>query len=355
MNDDILSMDLEGLEFSTYPTFEHFEEFQNDLSLLYEYTSEDLFLEAMVDHKKNIRDRLNSIHGPFKATRDTTKDVIDSYSTITDAGGTFLKSVWDMVMKAMNLAVRVALYVLNNIAKLPGAIMSIGKTFAEIPSEVRRKIRGDIKLYITVSDLNNLHKLIIPKIDEFLANAYEMSQGKVWGTFFHRRAMGDGIISQFIFTENDMKYYSNMKSAYERIKLISFSKTLVRMSDQNVIDIYFGDASSVKYKNADKGVVESSYYDALVEVFTIFADQKKYIEMIAKDFDVKLDASKMNQDFAKIDKSTQENVINAIQMNAKIVNIIGNLTQYTIHDMKMLKGVANKLLKAAKVKRVKTP
>lgn len=355
MKDSLLSMELTGVEFSTYPTFEHFDVFQNNLMELQEYISEEFILEAMQDSKKTTWQKIKSINGPLKSTRDTTRDVVDSYDTLTDAGGTFLKSVWDLVVKAMNLSVRIARFILTNLSKIPKAIISVGKSFTEIPSEIKRKVRGDIKLYITVEDLNNLHKIVIPQIDIFLKNAYEMSRGDVWGTFFRRRAIGDGMITKLIFTENDMKYYRKMKNSYNRIKLIDFSKTLVKISDQNVIDIYFGDAESVQFNSADRGKVKSSYYDALVEVFTIFRDQQEYIKYLAQDFDMKTDASKMNQNFNKINESTRKTVIDAIQMNAKMINIIGNLLQYTITDMHTLKGVANKLLKAADVKRVKTP
>ena len=63
----------------------------------------------------------------------------------------------------------------------------------------------------------------------------------------------------------------------------------------------------------------------------------------------------MNQSLSKASESTKNTIIDAIRMNAKMINIIGNLMQYTIHDMNTLKGVAKKLLNAAKVKRVKTP
>ena len=353
---DLLELELDGMEFATYPTFERFDIFVDDLNHLYEYVTEDEFiLEAMQDRKKSIVQKITSVNGPLKATRDTTNDVKQVYGDLTDAGGTFIKSIWDFTMKAISLAVKVLRYIITNISKIPNGIIDLAKTFASIPSEIRRKIRGDIYLYITVEDLTNLHKVIIPQIDKFVSNAYELSRGTVWGTFFHRRAISEKGIGKIIFTENDMKYYGNMKSTYDRLKMIDFSKTLVKISDERVINIYFGNEKSIKYKNADRGMVEQSYYDALAEVFNIFREQEGYMKDIATDFDQKLDLSKMNQNFQKSDESTRKNIIEAITMNAKIINIIGNLTQCTIKDMNTLRDVAKKLLKATKVKRVKTP
>jgi len=352
---DLLSLNLEGLEFATYPTFEYLEEVSVDIQQLHECFNVELILEKMQDANKSTIDKVKSINGPLKATRDTTKDVVKSYNTLTDTGGTLLKSVWDLVTKAMQLAVKVARFILLNLSKIPKAILDVGKTFLSIPPEIKAKVRGDIKLYITVEDLNNLHKIIIPQIDTFLKNAHEMSKGDAWGTFWRRRAKGTTGIAQFIFTENDIAYYKKMKAAYTRVQKIDFNKSLVKIADQNIIDIYFGDAKSIKYKNADRGIVESNYYDALVEVFNIIQSQSEYINTISKDFDTKMDLSTMNQSLSKASESTKNTIIDAIRMNAKMINIIGNLMQYTIHDMNTLKGVAKKLLNAAKVKRVKTP
>lgn len=353
MSDDILSLDLKEISFLTYPTFENFDVFNEDLNSLYEYVDAELVLERMEDSKQTLAGKIRSIEGPLKSTRDTTKDVVKAYGTVTDAGGTFLKSVWDLVMKAVHLAAKVIKYVLGNLAKVPKAIADVAKAFVNIPSEIKRKVRGDIHLYITVDDLNNLHKIIIPQIDSFLENSYEMSKGDAWGTFFHRRGIGEGTITKFILTENDMKYYKKMRAAYNRIQMINFSKSLVKISDQNVIDIYFSDAKSITYKNADRGDVQSTYYDALIEVFEIFRYQKDYMTGLSQDFNQKLDITKMNQTFQKVSESTQRNIADAIQMNAKIINIIGNLMRYTISDMDTLRGVANKLLKEAKVTRAK--
>lgn len=350
--DDLLSLDIlsENIDYNLHT--QEFKEFCSNLNSLGVITNPRLYIESMEDHNKSFIAKMKD-KKILSNARKTTGDVKKAYDNVTDGGGSLIRAVWDMSMKGIQLASKILKFILINLAKIPKMIVSIVKTIGRIPQNVRNKIRGNISLYITVNDVNSLYKTLIPVIDTFLDNADEVCKGTMWGTFFNRRPAGSKIPSKYILTENDMAYHKKMKSAYEKLKLIEFKETIVKLEDPNVVNIYFGGTKSIKYKNASGNVVESTYYDALAAVLNEFQEQSEFLKSVQTDIGEKFDKSQMNQAFARLDTSAQQTVGDTIQMISKVINIIGNLLRYTIIDMKTIRNSADKILSKENITKVK--
>jgi hypothetical protein len=117
--------------------------------------------------------------------------------------------------------------------------------------------------------------------------------------------------------------------------------------------MYFGGTKSVKYKDANKQIVESTYYDALVQIFEDVREQDEFLKKVQTDISQKFDRAQLNQSFAKLSDDNKKLVTESIQMIAKVINIIGNLVRYVILDIKTLRGSADKILKKANITKVK--
>ena len=193
--DGVLDFDILNENINYDPDVKDFKEFCGNLDNLGVLVNPELYIEAMVDHHKSWADKLNDIGTPFKQTRKTTKNIKKAYNDITDGGGSLIRAVWDASMKAIQLASRIIKFVLLNLAKIPKMLVSMAQTVGRIPANVRNKVRGNINLYITVNDLDNLFKKLIPTLDAFLDHANDISKGDMWGTFFNRRAAGNGFPS----------------------------------------------------------------------------------------------------------------------------------------------------------------
>lgn len=350
--DELLTFDILNETIDYDPDIKDFKEFCSNLDSIGVLVSPELYLEAMKNNNKTWKDKLK-LEPPFKNTRKTTGDLKKAYNDVTDGGGTLIRAVWDASMKAIQLASRIVKFILLNLAKIPKMIIGLAKTIGKIPANVRNKVRGNINLYITVNDINNLFKTLIPLLDNFLRYANEMSKGDMWGTFFNRRPAGSKIPTKYIVTENDMGYYKKMKSYYEKVKLIEFEETTVLFENQNIVDIYFGGSKSIKYTDANGKSNESTYYDALIHIFNEIRDQDEFLKRVQTDMSEKFDRSQMNQSFGRLDDSAKNIVAESIQMVSKAVNIIGNLMRYTIMDIKTLRNSANKMLKKDNITRVK--
>lgn len=350
--DGILNLDMinEGINYD--PDVNEFTEFCSNLNGLGVLLSPELYLESMVDNNKSFTDKFK-IGTPFKNTRKTTNDIAKAYGDVTDGGGSLIRSVWDMSMKALQFTTRIIKFILINMAKVPKMLVSVFQTIGRIPQNVRDKIRGNISLFITVNDVDNLYKTLIPSLDSFLDLAEEIAKGDMWGTFFNRRPVGSGIPSKYILTENDMSYYKKMKSVYGKLKLIEFHETVIKLENQNVVDMYFGTSKSIKYTDADKRTNTSTYYDALIHIFEDLQEQDGFLKEMQTDMNEKFDRSQMNQAFGRLNESAQNIVGESIQMISKVINIIGNLIRYVMTDIKTLRNSAAKILKSDKVPTVK--
>lgn len=350
--DGILDLGILNETISYDPDIKEFKEFCSDLNILGDIVNPELYIEAMVDNNKSWTDKF-SVEKPFKNTRKTTNDIKKAYGDVTDGGGTLVRSVWDMSMKAIQLTSRIAKFILLNLAKVPKMLVSVAQTIGRIPQNVRNKIRGNVSLYITINDVDNLYKKLIPALDDFLRVANDISKGDMWGTFFDRRPAGKGIPSRYMMTENDMAYYRKMKSVYEKLKLIEFKETVIKLENQNVVDIYFGGSKSIQYTDADKKTNTSTYYDALIHIFNDVREQDEFLKKVQTDMGEKFDRSQMNQSFGKLNDAAQKIVVESIQMISKVVNIIGNLIRYVTVDIKTLRNSASKILKRDDVSKVK--
>lgn len=349
--DTTLELDIFNESFDIWD--QEFKEFYNNTKQLDRVVDQEFYIEAMVDNNKSFVSKMMP-KKPLENTVKTTKDIKKAYTNVTDGGATFIQSVWNLTMKSIQLVSKILRYILINMSRIPKAIIKTFQTISRIPSDVRNVIKGNITLYITVNDINDLHNKLIPMIDDFLFAAEDMSKGKMWGTFFNRRPIGDGTITKYVLTENDIGYFKKMRSIYNKLKLINFDQTLIKLENQSIVDIYFGEAKSIKYKNSDGKNIESNYYDALVAIFDIFKEQNDFLKNLEQDMGVKMNKTQMNQSFAKLGESAQKTISETMTMLYKIINIMANLIKYVMIDIKTINNSANKILSRNKVSTVKS-
>lgn len=331
------------------PDMKEFKEFCTDLDKLSLIVNPELYLEAMVDNNIGFFDKISKSINKVSDTKKTTKETLKAYGDVTDAGGYLIKSVWDASLSAIKLAIRILKFITINLAKIPTMIVNVFKMVGQIPQEVRNKIRGNIKLYVTATDIGNFHNKILPLISEFLSDAKTMSEGEVWGTFFNRRSV-KGIIN---LSENDMALSKKMKSSYNKLKLIDFQETLIEMKNHNIINIYFGGSKSIRFTDSKGNKQETSYYEALLQLFKILQTEEKFLKDIQTAMGEKFDKSQMNQSISKLSESAQKHITESIQMISKIINIIGNLLRYVMKDMKTLRDTSEKILRKRNVPKIR--
>lgn len=340
MMDFMLNLELSIIDMDD--TYDKFCESLDELNLLYE--QEDFYIEAIEDENKTFMDRIKGVKGPLHDTRKSTKDVLKAYNDVTTSSGNLMKTLWNIMMKGFHLAVKVLVYIINTVAKIPDFINNLLKNIISIPEEVRRKIRGDIKLYIPLQDLELFQKKIFPHIIRFSNAANEIRKGNMFGTFFNRRNQGDSGIKKILFTENDIKYARIMLDAFNKMKNIRFSKTNIEINNPAIMKLYFGGENSYEYVNREGKKVKGNYYSALIDIFEHIREYDFLFKELKEDLSMKFDETITNRKIEGLSDNNKNLIKDTMEIMVKFINMMGNLIRYIVADMKTLDGCVNKIL-----------
>lgn len=326
-----------------------FKEFCSDLDELGCITDSDLYLEKVRSNEQTLRSFGKSVG---KNTYSTTLDVAKAYGTVVDSNASLIKSMWDLMMRALQLAVRAISFILRKISYIPYAIIKLGNKVADIPDDVRNKIRGNIKLYITIPDIQNLYNnQLLNKLTTFMGLATRLSQGEMWGTFISRRDADHKIL----VGENDMKTCKEMQKIYGQIKLLEFNPSTIEMKDKTTVDAYFGTAKSVNFTDLNGKKHNSTYYEALTTLLKDIESQQQNMEKIQKSIGEKYKQTQINTNFSKLHYTQQMLIRDSISMISKLISVIGNIIRYINTDIETLNNATDALLKKAGVKVKETP
>lgn len=292
-----------------------------------------------------------------KNTMDTTKDLAGAYGNITDANANVIKGTWDIFMRALQLVTRATSYIINKISRIPKFILRVGDRAMDLPSEVRSKIRGDITLYISADDIGNVYnKLLIARLTEYITLASGLSKGEFFSTFFnrHRSVEADkskGVVKNLtdnakslVIGQNDMKLCRKMDGVFEHLENMEFKPRVIKMNDESIVNIYFGNSKSINFTDNYGKKHESSYFDALNILIKDLESKKDELENIQKLVGDKLHSAEINQSYNKLGNPEKYRLQKTISQIAKVVTITGNFIKYAITDLNTINNSIDKIL-----------
>ena len=158
-----------------------FYEFSNVLNELTLLTDNSIYIEAVSDTTPNLRKWGADTK---KNTIDTTKDVVNAYGNIVNANANLIKASWDIVMRSFNLMTRAIGFIINKVSNIPRFILKVADRAADLPNEIRRKISGDITLYITAKDIETIYNQKKQELKKRKIRNFLIGAGCVAGWFF---------------------------------------------------------------------------------------------------------------------------------------------------------------------------
>ena len=320
---------------------EEFYEFSNIMTELTSLTNMEIYTERVKDETPNLRKIGSDIR---KNTWETTKDVGHAYGNIVSANANVLKASWDIVSRSINLASRALGYIINKISNIPKFILKVADRAADLPGEIKSKIRGDITLCITAKDLEVIYnQLLISRLTEYIGLASSLSKGEFWSTMTHKRTSSDNK-SHLLIGENDMKTCRKMDAVYEHLKNTEFKPTIIPMRDDTAVNVYFGDSKSIKFTDNYGKKHECTYYEALNILIKDLNDKKKELEEVQSAIGDKLSRTEANQNYNKLDGHAKYRISTTISQIAKVVTIVGNFVKYVITDLNTINKSVDKIL-----------
>lgn len=318
-----------------------FKEFCESIDQLETLVNPEMYLEAVEDATPNLRRTFKGVH---KNTMDTTRDIYHAYGNVVDGNAKLIKSTWDLVMRSIQLITRIIGFILGKISAIPKGILKAAETIANIPETVLNKIKGNIQLYITADDLENLYnQTLIHRIDTFISTANSLSQGELWGTFLSRQAKVVG--GKVYASQNDIKACKQLEKIYEHIKYLEFTPTNIEMKDIKARNMYFGNSKSVKFTDLKGVKFQGTYYEALIKLTKDIESRREDLKKVHEALGQKYNQTQLNQTFGKLSRGDQYRITDTIRMMSKVVSIVGNITKYIMIDMQTITKSTDKMLK----------
>lgn len=336
--DEVLGSNIDG---------SNFKEFSEALDQLGSLLDSDMYLEAVEDKKSTIGRTMTKAG---KNTAKTMKDTAELYGMATDIRGGVIKTQWDLVNSCLNLILKVLGFLIDKIMKVPQALTKLIDRIQNIPSDIKNKIHGNIKLYITASDIQGLYtENLIYRLDTFISTASSLSQGNLWGTLFHKSYNINGGQDVATASQDDIKACKKLKELYKGINAIEFTQSVIEMRDPNNIGIYFSSTKSIKFRDLKGNQFEGSYTQALKKILEDISSRKKELNTIYSNLGKKYEETQLNQTFSKLMKQDQLLVTNAITLVSKVVNIEGNIVKYVMTDMNEINKAVDAIMKKSGV------
>lgn len=353
-------LDLEVEQFESFDIFNilafsksEFKEFCESINMLDEIiVKPDLYLEA-VSTSNGTGTFVKNVITNTKDTTKTTGSIIGDFTSIKS--GT-MKGSFDLVSSCLQLIANIVGFFSKIIGKIPMGLNKIVRGINDIPENIRVKIKGDIKLYITADDLVVFNNTIFPQIRNFINAGLSITDGAVWTSIMqgikdrdssnpeNRRSYKD-----IIFGPNDMKHISSMEKTYNNLSNIKFEKTIVEMNPSNV-EIYFGNKQCIKFIDKYGEVNQpKSYFAALQELVKTLDDYKSQIQTLQDQLNAKHSSSEINRTLVDCNEKTRDKIISSITMCSKVISIIGNFTKCLLEDQKTFNKALEKLVKKGKV------
>jgi uncharacterized protein YoxC len=309
--DTELIIDMDMLTDSIYKdntfTGKKFNEFCDELDCFEYIINPEIYLiEAHVQQQSFF----NKIGEWLDNTNSTTKEVFRAYDDITTSGGTLIRSISKLFFGALHFAVKILNFVLMAIAKIPEVIDKIIRSISEIPENIRNKIRGNIRLYISAKDISYFTDKIFPQIDKFIKK-------------YNNKNLSYATISD---------YYSFKGN-------VEFRPSTIEVKNQEVINTYF----TSTFLSITIGGKKYNYYQALKIIMESLNKYKEDFESLKKNFESTLSNPNTQNELEKMSAEQQAKIRNGVVVQTKMIGLLGNLIRYAAMDLKNIKRITEKI------------
>ena len=287
----------------------------------------NIFEEAVQDTEYNIKRKAKDT---VRNTVDTTASVVKAYDKVTDAKAKSYKSLWDIAVKSMNLVTKVITFVCNRVSGITNGVLKVSSNIMDIPDNVRNKIKGNIKLFITVNDFEMLYRYsVMAKIGSYILQLQSLSKGDTWTTFFKGRGILGTAKAALTgqFSKTDKQKINEMNKIYSGLQNIKFEETTVDMSDKGSIKAYFSNEKIISFTDNKGAQHNYSYFDGLKVLLDDVSKYKETLTQLNEMFSDKLKDSQGAQKFAELSNGFQKDIINALHSISGIISFLGNMTR----------------------------
>ena len=339
MDVNIMDFDLDAP--SDYINEESFIELCSSLTALDMYReSVDLYIEAINDPQVN---KQGAINKAMKNTRDIAGKTGDVVGTVVDAKATQYNAAARLVLSIFKHVARIIKFGFGKVTDLINGAAKLSDKIGDIPEALRAKMKGNIRLYITVGDIKLIYNAsLIRKIDDFIADFPLLTKGEVWGTTFHPNTV---VTDHGVIKSNDLKLCKELHALAVPMKNVSFDLTTINVEDPRNQEAYFSNTKVIDFVDSRGKKHNSSYAEALGLLLKDIDVKKEDINNLQDAFNAKITESEINQTWATLGRNRQKLITDVMNDASIVLSVIGNLFRYITTDMNTIKAAIDKIVK----------
>lgn len=311
--------------------YKEFSSILEEMDSLLDEENLDPLLEATHVQRAPVVHAVKDAKNIAKNTVGTIRDVQKVHGAVTDAGGEAVRAGWNMAAALINLIVRGVSFIVKHLAKIPDMIAKVLNKLADLPSDIYNKIKGNIKLYITVPDIELLYReRLFTKLDGFLASGKRLAQGNAWNY-----VKGAVLVKKIkkIFTETDDAVCKQILAYYREIGKVRFEHTLIDMSNRGNVVTYLSAQKKISFVDARGQKFTGNYYQCLEKLVRDLIDRQKEIQGTFDMLTAKYNSTQASLNFAELSKQEQQLIVNTINAMSSMVSLVGNIIKYVMADM----------------------
>lgn len=306
-----------------------------------------VYLEASHVQGSIARNAASTIKNTVKNTYRTTAGIADSYDKITTAGGNMITSGWNVVDAVIKMIVRLTSFIMKYLSKIPDMVAKVLRFITDLPSDIYNKIKGNIKLYITVDDISLLYReRLMTKLNGFLSTAQKLAQGNSWN-YVKGTKIVKGI--KKIFTPTDDQVCKQIMAYYREIGKVTFDQTTIDMSNRGNVVTYLAAKKEITFYDDRGEEFTGNYFQCINKLAKDLMNRQQEIKATYDMLTAKYNSSQASLNYAELDKKEQEQIVSTMNAIASMIGVVGNIVKYVMSDMntiyKNLNGIRAKGLK----------
>ena len=234
------------------------------------------------------------------------------------------------------------------ISKIPDMIAKVLRFITDLPSDIYNKIKGNIKLYITAEDIPLLYReRLMTKLDGFLNTAQKLAQGNSWN-YVKGTKIVKGI--KKIFTQTDDQVCKQIMTYYREIGKVSFDQTTIDMGNRGNVITYLAAKKEIEFRDDRGNEFKGNYFQCINKLTKDLMNKQKEIKGTYDMLTAKYNSSQASLNYAELDKSEQQQIVNTINAVAAMIGVVSNIVKYTMTDMNTIYKNLNSI-KAEKLKK----
>ena len=355
---------------------QRFQEICNLIENMDNYLYEEAYLfEGVVNHN-NLGDTVvDAFKKNYDNTVSTTKTAFNAANKVAKSLGNLYKHLYNLAFNCIHFIASTISFILDSVTSIPRNINNCLDKLKSISDSVIAKLSGDIMLYITHKDIEELYKsnfmnylTRFKQTAEFLRKdeIWQLTKKVFWGDskvlnyqaiLGHRQAYKDRVVASKDVKgkPNELKNQGIIPTLEElsnNLKRITFTKTKINMKLEGNQSIYLKHPENkakdlIKISYEGKITTYAYYLDAMKQLSTDLFKVKDDLKKLNNDIGAKI-SEQAYQQFAQLPEDVQKKINKTLIYITNVCKSTSTLIVYIQKDIKTVESMIDKIVKASK-------